>query len=240
MATIIRDFPGANFPGSLIFNLEPAVVFPSSILGAYRLRSSFESSSVNRQGPWPPCTEGTTGVSEYLRTSVRLTGKQFVVRNVPFPADFVTMMMVVQQGVSSQNAFIAGVSEGVSSTDRTYGLYAGSNGTSYTVRYGTGGAITMPSVGGERWEMICACINRTNGQMRLYRPRTNTVVDGAFTALTDPTAQYEILGRSGNSSFPGPVNCAWSIHLNAYLDATAMDQIYTDVKNSLAVSLVEI
>lgn len=241
MTTIIRKFAApAAFSDSLVLDLEPAIVLPAATLGAYRFKVSRDFSSPNKKGPWPAMTEGSAGTASYRAASVVYEGRQAVAAATQFPADFLTSIMVIKQNNGAVNKFYAGVSDNNAGLDNAFGLHTVSAGGTFSARFGTGGNISMPSVDGERWEMICAGFNRTNGSMKLYRPRTSTLVSGTFTEPSSPVGQFQVLGKSNNTTFAGIIEAALSVHVREYMSQADLDAVYSSAKQSLAVGGVQI
>lgn len=240
MTTIIRRFAApAAFPDSIVLDLEPEFIFPADTLGAYRLKIGYDFSAPNREGAWPSMAQGSTGTRTYTRDSLQIAGGQNVASGQLFPSDQLTIICVVKQNATGQNTFISGVCDGISGAGTAFGLHTSSSGASYTCRYGAS-TISTPLVDGERWEMVCVAFDRATGDMKLYLPRTNTEVTGTFTEAVSPVGQFQILGESINSSFPGIAEAAWIIAANSYMSKSGLDTMYERIKGSLAVSGVEI
>lgn len=240
MTTIIRRFGApAAFPDSIILDLEPEFVFPANTLGAYRLKGSYTFSEPNREGAWPGMTQGSAGTRTYTRNSLQITSGQNVASGQLFPEDQLTIICVVKQNNTGQNTFISGVCDGMSGASTAYGLHTASSGANYTCRYGAS-TISTPLVDGERHEMVCVAFDRAEGDMKLYRPRTETEVTGTFTETVSPVGQFQILGEGNNGSFPGMAEGLWTIAVNSYMSKSGLDTMYERIKASLEASGIQI
>lgn len=240
MTTIIRRYSApAAFPDSIVLDLEPEFLFPSNTLGAYRLKIGYDFSAPNREGPWPAMTQGSSGTRIYTRDSLQITGGQNVAAGQLFPEDKLTIICVVKQNNTGQNTFIAGVCDGTSNANNAFGIHTSSSGTNFAARWGSN-VISFAMDGGERYEMIAAAWDRDTGDMKLYRPRTETEVTGTFTEDVAPVGQFQILGESGNPTFPGMAEGLWTIAANSYMSKSGLDTMYGRIKASLAASGVDI
>lgn len=240
MTTIIRRFGApAAFASSLVVDLEPEFEFPANTLGAYRLKVDYDFSAPNRAGTWPAMTQGSSGTRVYTRNSLQITGGQTVARGQLFPEDKLTIICVVKQNATGQNTFIAGVCDGTSNANNAFGIHTSSSGANFAARWGSN-VISFAMDGGERYEMIAAAWDRETGDMKLYRPRTETEQTGSFTESVSPSGQFQILGESGNPTFPGMAEGLWTIAVNDYMSKSDLDALYSDVRASLAASAIEI
>ncbi|RRN78542.1 hypothetical protein EIM50_13715 [Pseudoxanthomonas sp. SGD-10] len=234
MTTIIRRYRApAAFASSLVVDLEPDIDFPAETLGAYRLKVDYDFSAPNRAGTWPAMTQGSSGTRVYTKNSLQITGGQNVASGQLFPEDKLTIICVVKQNDTGQNAFIAGVCDGTSNANTAFGIHTSSSGANFAARWGSN-VISFAMDGGERYEMIAAAWDRESGDMKLYRPRTGTEQAGSFTESVSPSGQFQILGESGNPTFPGLVEGLWTIAVNDYMSKAAIDALYADVQSSLA------
>ncbi len=251
MPTIIRKFgAGAVFSDSLVLDLEPGIAWPlDRLLGAYRMKISAARSASPKAGVWPALTQGSNGTISYTDRSVKVTSAQAIAAGVTFPLDELTCCVVFKQDQKSHKG-LCGVSNG-SAVENLFGIYTSSNSALLRARFGNSpeAPLQIPFDGGERWEMAFCSFKRhvsgtadaPVGEIKLYRPRTGTLVSGTFTEVAKPNSSFRVFGFSGMSSlFGGETEMALSAHWNAVLSQQAMDDLYASAKASLAAGGVTI
>lgn len=99
MSTLIRQFPSAQFSGSLILDLEPPIAFPAATLGAYRLRNSAAYSAAPRAGGWPAVAVVDTGADPTFTPYSAQTnaGKTLGISGQNMPSGNLTILTVSRQ-----------------------------------------------------------------------------------------------------------------------------------------------
>lgn len=244
MTTIIRQYGSpAAFSDSIILDLEPAITFPTGVLGAYRLSKSLPYSQAPRVGGWPAYAESTPGTKVYTGRSVQIAGASLALSGILYPAEAATQCVVFRQdaSVASGEAKFLG---GVIDSSVLFGLTQDPDGT-LGLRWGRGagtaGQASIAISGGTRWEMVFQRIDRLTGEAVIYRPRDENTATGSFTpGALEPAGGMRLLGATAPASVDGAVEAAWSVWWSRKLSKVEMDALYASAKASLIVSGIEI
>lgn len=243
LKTIIRRFPNARFPGSVIVDIAPAInwgeVPPT---GHFRFAKSREFALKNQIGGQDAAVSTNNNLTVNANSAVVGAGTAIYVPGaLALPASFA---VVFRQTGASANQTLAG--NPITSGGDGAGL-AISNSGAITALSRVGGvnyAATLPKAGGDRWEMIFATLDNTGGagasKLVLRRPRTGEKQEVATATLPANLAVLRILGSSTGSlsqAVEGALHAYWPTHV---LSDDEVAAIYASVKASLAVSEIAI
>ncbi|MDQ7310616.1 hypothetical protein [Stenotrophomonas sp. Sm10] len=239
MATLIRQFPGAQFNGSLILDLEPTISFPASTLGAYRLRNSAAYSAYPRAGSWPAAAVVDTGADPtFTPYSVQTNaGKTIGVTGQNMPSGNVTVLTVSRQRSIPGAGALQWLGGAAVNSTQAYGVVRSKDSLNAAVMVNGATYAQMTPNGGDRWEAIFATFNVSASQASLYRPRTDTTTTAAIPTPTIPAGAIRLLG---NTLHTAPAEGALVAFFNGTLTKAELDAIYASAKASLAVSGIEI
>lgn len=239
MATLIRQFPGAQFNGSLILDLEPSIAFPASTLGAYRLRNSAAYSANPRAGAWPAAAVVDTGADPtFTPYSVQTNaGKTLGISGQNMPAGNITVLTVSRQRSIAGAGALQWLGGAAVNAAQAYGVVRSKDSLNAAVMVNGATYAQMTPNGGDRWEAIFAVFNVTGAQASLYRPRTDTTTTAAIPAPTIPAGAIRLLG---NTLHTAPAEGALVGFFSEAMTKAEMDALYASAKASLAVSGIDI
>lgn len=239
MSTLIRQFPSAQFSGSLILDLEPPIAFPAATLGAYRLRNSAAYSAAPRAGGWPAVAVVDTGADPTFTPYSAQTnaGKTLGISGQNMPSGNLTILTVSRQRTIAGAGSLQWLGGSAVNGASSYGVVRSKDSLNAALSINGGTYAQMSPVGGDRWEALFAVFNVAGTQGSLYRPRTDTTVTATIPAPAIPAGAIRVLG---NTLHTAPAEGALVAFITGALSKAEMDALYVSAKASLAVSGIEI
>ncbi len=244
--TIIRQYPGANFPDGLILDLESPINWgANSPAGHFRFAKTLGNALRNRIEGGANALVSTNNSLTVRPASVSVdsgTGL-YVPTNLALPCTFVVVFHQTPEGVSQT---LAGAPS-VTGSDSA-GLCVSANGNLAAIaRVNSANySATVAKDGGDRWEMVVATFDNSGPAgthaIALHRPRTSTKVltqSATLPANINTTQVCRILGSGSglNGAVEGALCAYWP---GRVLGDGVIGSIYDSAKRSLAASGLEI
>lgn len=244
--TIIRQYPGANFPETLVLDLETPINWgANSPAGHFRFAKTLANSLRNRivGGTDALVSTGNSLTVNPASVAVDLGTGLYVPSNVALPCTFLSVFRQTSAGVSQTLAGAPSTSGG-----DTAGLCVSASGNiaatarTSSVNY----SASVAKDGGDRWEMVVATFSNTGAAgahvIALHRPRTSTKIvtsNATLPANVNTSAVFRVLGSGGplNGAVEGALCAYWP---GLVLSDATIASVYTSVKQSLAVSGIQI
>jgi len=240
--TIIRRFPNARFPGSVIVDIAPAINWGAvPPAGHFRLAKNREYALRNQRGGTNAAVSTNNNLTVNADSaSVGAGTAVYVPGELALPA---TIAVVFRQTAAGINQTLGG---NPSTTVDGAGLAVSASGNLVALSRlgGAAWAASLPKSGGDRWEMLFATFDNTGGagaaKLTLHRPRTGEKQQVTNATLPPSISVLRLLGSAAGTlaeGVEGALNAYWP---GQVLSDPVIASIYQSVKDSLAVSEIAI
>jgi len=245
MTTIIRQYAApAAFPDTIILDLEPAIDWQGVVPdGHFRLAKTLNYALDNKVsgGTDALLSNGGTYTVDAISAEVSASSAFYVPLSVTLPVSF---MSVFRQTTAGINQTLMGNASTSGADSAGLVVTSGGNiaalGRASSANY----SASLAKDGGERWEMVVGVFDNRPGAgssiLRLYRPRTGSVVEVTNATLPASLSTNRILGASAgtiNQSVRGALSAYWA---GRVLSQATINAMYQSVKNSLSFSGISI